>query len=72
MRLALGGVAHKPWRALKAEAALRGRPATAASFQAAIRAELADASGLGHNDFKIDLAERVVVATLGQLAGDPS
>ncbi|RZM04792.1 MAG: xanthine dehydrogenase family protein subunit M [Variovorax sp.] len=72
VRLALGGVAHKPWRALKAEAALRGRPATAASFQAAIRAELADASGLGHNDFKIDLAERVVVATLGQLVGDPS
>src|SRR6202012_6038165 len=40
-RLALGGVAHKPWRATRAEEALRGQPATAASFRAAAEAELA-------------------------------
>ncbi|HUD35073.1 MAG TPA: xanthine dehydrogenase family protein subunit M, partial [Variovorax sp.] len=68
----LGGVAHKPWRATRAEALLRGASATAATFEAAARAELADARGLGHNTFKIDLARRVVVAVLGQLAGDAS
>ncbi|MGF6527801.1 FAD binding domain-containing protein [Variovorax sp. PvP013] len=72
VRLALGGVAHKPWRATRAEALLRGASATAATFEAAARAELADARGLGHNTFKIDLARRVVVAVLGQLAGDAS
>ena len=44
VRLALGGVAHKPWRAWKAEAALRGKPATAESFRAAAEAELVDAA----------------------------
>ena len=72
VRLALGGVAHKPWRATRAEALLRGASATAATFEAAARAELADARGLGHNTFKIELARRVVVAVLGQLAGDAS
>ena len=70
VRLALGGVAHKPWRAYKAEAALRGRPATAASFREAAEAELADAAPLSDNGFKVELAKRTIVATLGELTGD--
>ena len=69
VRLALGGVAHKPWRAFKAEAALRGGPATAARFRAAAGAELADAVPLRDNGFKIELAERAIVAVLGELTG---
>jgi xanthine dehydrogenase YagS FAD-binding subunit len=71
VRLALGGVAHKPWRARHAEEVLRGRPATEASFRAAAEAELSAAhpqSGLdGGNGFKIPLAVRTIVATLHQL-----
>ena len=70
VRLALGGVAPKPWRAWKAEWALRGGPATPAAFRAAIDAELADARPLAHNGFKVELARRTVVAVLGQLAGE--
>ena len=70
VRLALGGVAHKPWRARTAEAALRGRPATRQSFLAAAEAELADAAPLSHNGFKVELARRTIVAVLGELAGD--
>ncbi len=70
VRLALGGVAHKPWRALKAEAALRGQPATEANFRAAAEAELADAVGLRDNNFKIELARRTIAAVLGELTGD--
>ena len=70
-RLALGGVAHKPWRAARAEEALQGQPATEASFRAAAEAELAVAqpqSGLaGGNAFKVPLAARTIVATLRQL-----
>ena len=69
VRLALGGVAHKPWRAWKAEAALRGGPATPDAFRAAIDAELADARALAHNGFKIELARRAVVAVLEELSG---
>ena len=67
VRLALGGVAHKPWRALKAEALLKDQPATESAFLAAIEAELTDARPLRHNAFKIDLARRTVVAVLRQL-----
>ncbi|MBB3997303.1 FAD binding domain-containing protein [Aureimonas pseudogalii] len=70
VRLALGGVAHKPWRALRAEAALRGRPANAETFRVAAEAELADARPLRDNAFKIELARRVIVTTLGDLTGD--
>ncbi len=70
-RLALGGVAHKPWRAAVAEAALVGRPATAAAFQAAAEAELAGARGLRDNAFKIELATRVIADTLTKLAALP-
>ena len=71
-RLALGGVAHKPWRAWRAEAALRGQPASEASFRAAAEAELADAAGLRDNGFKIGLARRTIVAVLADLTEDRS
>ncbi len=67
VRLALGGVAHKPWRAWKAEAALKGRPATTENFRAAALAELADAKPLRDNGFKIPLAERTMTAVLQEL-----
>jgi xanthine dehydrogenase YagS FAD-binding subunit len=67
VRLALGGVAPKPWRAAVAEAALRGGPATAQAFRAAAEAELKDAVGLRHNAFKIELAKRTITAVLAGL-----
>jgi len=70
VRLALGGVASKPWRAYKAEAALRGGRATERAFLAAAEAELADAAPLHENGFKVELAKRTMVAVLSRLAGD--
>jgi xanthine dehydrogenase YagS FAD-binding subunit len=70
VRLALGGVAPKPWRAFKAETMLRGGIAHAGSFRAAAEAELAEAAGLSGNNFKIELAKRVIVAILTELAGE--
>jgi xanthine dehydrogenase YagS FAD-binding subunit len=67
VRLAFGGVAHKPWRAWKAEAALKGRRATPESFRAAAEAELADAAPLRDNAFKVELANRTMVAVLTEL-----
>jgi xanthine dehydrogenase YagS FAD-binding subunit len=67
VRLSLGGVAPKPWRAWKAEAALKGRPATTQSFRAAAEAELAEAAPLRENAFKIELAKRTIVAVLAEL-----
>ncbi|GAC1461752.1 MAG: FAD binding domain-containing protein [Gemmatimonadaceae bacterium] len=68
VRIALGGVAHKPWRAEKAEAALRGGEATEASFRLAADAELKEAQGLRDNAFKIELARRTLVACLAELS----
>jgi xanthine dehydrogenase YagS FAD-binding subunit len=67
VRIALGGVAHKPWRAHAAEAALKNAPATEAAFRAAAQAELASARGLRDNAFKIELGERVMTDTLVKL-----
>jgi xanthine dehydrogenase YagS FAD-binding subunit len=67
-RLALGGVAHKPWRDPAAEAVLRGQPAGQAAFAQAADLLLRDAKGFGHNDFKIDLARRAISRTLTQAA----
>jgi len=67
VRLALGGVAHKPWRAWKAEAALKGRPAQAAAFRGAAQIELSEAKPLRDNGFKIELATRLIVAVLTEL-----
>jgi xanthine dehydrogenase YagS FAD-binding subunit len=72
VRLAFGGVAHKPWRACRAENVLRGALATDATYRAAAQAELADARALdgvdGGNGFKIPLVARTMVAVLGELS----
>jgi xanthine dehydrogenase YagS FAD-binding subunit len=64
VRIAFGGVAHAPWRAMKAEAVLRGEPATEEVFRRAADAELADAQPLRENAFKIPLARNTLVRTL--------
>jgi xanthine dehydrogenase YagS FAD-binding subunit len=64
VRLALGGVGTKPWRAHRAEAELLGGPANPASFLSAAAAELADAEVRDHNAFKVELAKRAVVRGL--------
>jgi xanthine dehydrogenase YagS FAD-binding subunit len=70
VRLALGGVAHKPWRASLAERELRGAPATEDSFRRAAEAELAAAQPVAGNAFKVPLARNTLVATLRELAGE--
>ncbi|WP_029116396.1 xanthine dehydrogenase family protein subunit M [Mycobacterium sp. URHB0044] len=67
-RIALGGVAHKPWRAHLAEEALTGEPATEDAFRRAADAELEQAQPLRGNEFKVDLTRRTIVATLSTLA----
>ena len=67
-RIALGGVAHRPWRDPDAEAELRGKPASPESFAAAADLLLRDARGFGHNDFKIALARRAIGRALTQAA----
>lgn len=67
-RLALGGVAHKPWRNPEAEAALNGQPANAGTFARAADIVLREAKGFGHNTFKIDLARRTMIRALTQAA----
>jgi xanthine dehydrogenase YagS FAD-binding subunit len=67
-RVALGGVAHKPWRAQKAEEVLTGKSPDDATFQAAAAAELAPARGYKHNTFKIELAKRAIVSALRTVA----
>jgi xanthine dehydrogenase YagS FAD-binding subunit len=68
VRIALGGVAHKPWRATTAEEALRGTQATRERFRAAAEAELAEARPLAGNGFKVPLARNTIVSTLVDLA----
>jgi xanthine dehydrogenase YagS FAD-binding subunit len=67
-RFALGGVAHKPWRDPRAEAALRGQAAVAATFARAADLAMEGARGYAHNTFKIDLARRCIVRALTQAA----
>ncbi len=67
-RLALGGVAHKPWRAFRAEENLIGKTAEAATFERAAELELEPAQGLEHNAFKIPLAKRTIVSILTELS----
>jgi xanthine dehydrogenase YagS FAD-binding subunit len=67
VRLALGGVGTKPWRALRAEASLLGQPAQGASFAEAARLELAAARPRPLNSFKVDLAQRAIVRALTTL-----
>jgi xanthine dehydrogenase YagS FAD-binding subunit len=68
VRLALGGVAHRPWRARAAEQVLRGEPATAAAFEVAAAAALAGASPLAGNAFKVPLARALIVDALEALS----
>jgi len=72
IRVAFGGVAHKPWRARTLEAALHGSPVSEAAFRDAAAAEFAEARPLRDNGFKIELATRTLVAVLGDLAGATS
>ncbi|WP_420594198.1 FAD binding domain-containing protein [Deinococcus sp.] len=67
-RLALGGVAHKPWRVPEAEALLRGQVPSDEVFQAAAEAVMAGAVGQGGNDFKIELGQRAIVRACQQAA----
>lgn len=69
VRIAFGGIAHKPWRALRAEASLRGAEATEENYTRAADAELAGAKPLKHNAFKIPLARNTLRIVLRHLAG---
>lgn len=68
VRIALGGVAPKPWRATAAEQALLGQPPHRTSFEGAAEASLAGARGHGGNDFKIPLAKRTLRQALASAA----
>ncbi|MEE6307323.1 xanthine dehydrogenase family protein subunit M [Plantactinospora veratri] len=70
VRLALGGVSSKPWRARRAESVLVGAPATVESFRAAAEAEMADAVPHGMNAYKIELGRRTIVRALCMVTGD--
>jgi xanthine dehydrogenase YagS FAD-binding subunit len=70
IRLALGGVGTKPWRAHRAEHSLLGRPATAASFAEAASQELAPATPRPMNAFKVELARRAIVRALRTLTNE--
>ncbi|MXV50714.1 xanthine dehydrogenase family protein subunit M [Pedobacter sp. HMF7647] len=66
VRIALGGVAHKPWRNKEAENMLKGTTPEKSAFEQAADLILKDARGFGHNDFKIILAKRAIVKTLSE------
>lgn len=68
VRIAFGGLAHKPWRAGRAEELLRGGPARAAEFRRAADVELADAQPLRHNAFKVPMARNLMASVLEDLA----
>ncbi|MEI7032216.1 xanthine dehydrogenase family protein subunit M [Streptomyces pratensis] len=70
--LAFGGVAHRPWRARRAESELLGAQAAPAVFARAMDAELAQARPLRDNAFKVDLARRLALDVLGELTGRQS
>jgi xanthine dehydrogenase YagS FAD-binding subunit len=70
-RIAFGGLAHVPWRALRAEELLRGAPATRESFARAADAELEQAQPLRDNAFKVTLARNLLVRTLSDLCEGP-
>lgn len=65
-RVAMGGVAHKPWRATEAEKFLVGKDATEANFKSAAGAEMKSAKPLEHNKFKVELGRRAIVRALTQ------
>lgn len=67
-RLALGGVAHRPWRDVEAEAMLVGKSSTKENFQKVADFIMRDAKGFNHNAFKIELGKRAIVRALKQAA----
>ena len=69
-RLALGGVAHKPWRSPEAEAVLNGARANQETFRRAAATALERAHGYKHNSFKIELGRRAIVRALATAAGE--
>ncbi|MCX2575088.1 FAD binding domain-containing protein [Pedobacter sandarakinus] len=69
-RIALGGVAHKPWRSAEAEEFLKGKPATEENFAAAADIILEGAKGFGDNNFKIKLAKNAIIRN-GMMALHP-
>jgi xanthine dehydrogenase YagS FAD-binding subunit len=69
-RIALGGLAHKPWRVPAAEVFLEGKQATKENFEAAALIILDGAKGFGDNDFKIELAKRAIIRN-GMMAANP-
>ena len=67
-RVAMGGVAHKPWRAIEAEEMLVGEPANEETFRQAAEAALAGAQTYEHNAFKVELGKRAIVRALSTVA----
>ncbi|MGI8637686.1 MAG: FAD binding domain-containing protein [Segetibacter sp.] len=65
-RIGLGGVAHKPWRAMEAEKFLIGKEATEANFRQAAELEMKQAKPLEHNEFKVELGQRAIARALMQ------
>ena len=70
VRIALGGVAHKPWRATEAEAFLTGKPATPDNFKQAAGLAMQTAKPLTHNAYKVELGKRAIVHALEKLDHD--
>jgi xanthine dehydrogenase YagS FAD-binding subunit len=64
VRLAMGGVAHKPWRLTETETFLKGKAANESTFQQAAEASMKNAKGFGHNNFKLKLAPNSIVEAL--------
>jgi xanthine dehydrogenase YagS FAD-binding subunit len=64
VRLAMGGVAHKPWRLTETEAFLKGKPTNESTFQQAAQVSMKNAKGFGHNNFKLKLAPNSIVEAL--------
>jgi xanthine dehydrogenase YagS FAD-binding subunit len=69
VRLAMGGVAHKPWRLEEAETFLKGKTASTANFQQAAALSMHNAKGYGYNDFKLKLAPNTIVEALKKASG---
>jgi len=72
VRIALGGVGTKPWRAKEAEELLVGKPGSRDAFTAAATAALASAKAQDGNKFKIELAQRTIVRALEEVIGGPA
>jgi xanthine dehydrogenase YagS FAD-binding subunit len=69
VRLAMGGVAHKPWRLTEAESFLKGKPASESVYRQAAALAMREAKGYGHNDFKLKLAPNTLVEALKAATG---